>query len=73
MGCGGGCQGWAREYYLKHDFVALPLQSERLFLAMGTIERIFGGLRAQDEDTVLCQPGNAAYHYRVCFSEVSEK
>ena len=33
----------AREFYLKHDFVALPSQSDRLFLAMGTIERLFGG------------------------------
>ena len=32
----------AREFYLKHDFVALPLQGDRLFLAMGTIELLFG-------------------------------
>jgi GNAT superfamily N-acetyltransferase len=32
----------AREFYLKHDFVALPLQPDRLFLPMATIERLFG-------------------------------
>lgn len=31
----------AREFYLKHDFIALPSQPYRLFLAMATIERLF--------------------------------
>ena len=42
VGGGGGCEGGARDFYLKHDFVALPLQPERLFLAMATIERLVG-------------------------------
>jgi len=32
----------AREFYLKHDFVALPSQPDRLFLPMATVERLFG-------------------------------
>jgi predicted GNAT family N-acyltransferase len=32
----------AREFYLKHDFIALPAQPHRLFLAMATIEELFG-------------------------------
>jgi predicted GNAT family N-acyltransferase len=31
----------ARDFYLKYDFAALPLQPERLFLPMKTIERLF--------------------------------
>jgi len=31
----------AREFYRKHDFIALPLQPERLFLPMRTIEKLF--------------------------------
>ena len=31
----------AREFYLKHDFVALPSQPSRLFLPMATIEKLF--------------------------------
>ena len=52
----------AREFYLKHDFVALPLQSERLFLAMGAIERLFGGLRAQDERQGTLSAGECGVH-----------
>jgi GNAT superfamily N-acetyltransferase len=33
----------AREFYLKHDFVPLPSQPHRLFLAMATIEKLFAG------------------------------
>jgi len=31
----------AREFYLKHDFVPLPSQPNRLFLPMATIEKLF--------------------------------
>jgi hypothetical protein len=31
----------ARDFYLKYDFAALPLQPDRLFLLMKTIERLF--------------------------------
>jgi predicted GNAT family N-acyltransferase len=31
----------ARDFYLKDDFAALPLQPDRLFLPMKTIERLF--------------------------------
>ena len=31
----------ARDFYLKYDFTALPLQPDRLFLPMKTIERLF--------------------------------
>ncbi len=31
----------AREFYLKHDFVALPSQPDRLFLPMGMIAKLF--------------------------------
>lgn len=31
----------AREFHLKHDFVALPSQPSRLFLPMATIEKLF--------------------------------
>jgi GNAT superfamily N-acetyltransferase len=31
----------AREFYLKHDFVPLPSQPDRLFLPMTTIEKLF--------------------------------
>ena len=31
----------ARDFYLKHDFIPLPSQPERLFLPMQTIERLF--------------------------------
>ena len=31
----------ARNFYLKHDFIPLPLQPDRLFLPMATIEELF--------------------------------
>ena len=31
----------ARDFYLKHDFVALPSQPDRMFLPMATIEKLF--------------------------------
>lgn len=31
----------ARDFYLKHDFIALPAQLDRLFLPMTTIEELF--------------------------------
>ena len=31
----------ARDFYLKHDFIPLPLQSDRLILPMRTIEKLF--------------------------------
>ncbi len=31
----------ARDFYLKHDFIALPSPPERLFLPMATIEKLF--------------------------------
>jgi predicted GNAT family N-acyltransferase len=31
----------ARDFYLKYDFAALPLQADRLLLPMKTIERLF--------------------------------
>jgi len=31
----------ARQFYLKHDFIALPSQPDRLFLPMATIEKLF--------------------------------
>ena len=31
----------AREFYLKHDFIPLPSQPDRLFLPMATIEKLF--------------------------------
>jgi predicted GNAT family N-acyltransferase len=31
----------ARDFYLKHDFIPLPSQPDRLFLPMGTIEQLF--------------------------------
>lgn len=31
----------ARDFYLKHDFMPLPTQPDRLFLPMKTIEKIF--------------------------------
>jgi predicted GNAT family N-acyltransferase len=31
----------AREFYLKYDFAPLPLQPDRLFLPMKTIEKLF--------------------------------
>ncbi len=31
----------ARDFYLKHDFVPLPMQPDRLFLPMKTIEHLF--------------------------------
>ncbi|MDQ2925027.1 MAG: GNAT family N-acetyltransferase [Acidobacteriota bacterium] len=31
----------ARDFYLKHDFIALPSQPERLFLPMAAIENLF--------------------------------
>lgn len=31
----------ARDFYLKHDFIPLPSQPERLFLPMKTIEKLF--------------------------------
>jgi GNAT superfamily N-acetyltransferase len=31
----------ARDFYLKHDFVPLPTQPDRLFLPMKTIQRLF--------------------------------
>ena len=31
----------ARDFYLKHDFLALPSQTERLLLPMATIDRLF--------------------------------
>ncbi len=31
----------AREFYLKHDFVPMPSQPNRLFLTMATIETLF--------------------------------
>jgi hypothetical protein len=30
-----------REFYLRHDFVALPTQPDRLFLPMATIAHLF--------------------------------
>lgn len=33
----------ARGFYLKHDFVPLPLSPDRLFLPMKTIETLFAG------------------------------
>lgn len=33
----------AREFYLKHGFIALPSQPYRLFLPMATIEKLFTG------------------------------
>jgi len=33
----------ARDFYLKHDFVAFPGQPNRLFLAMKTVESLFEG------------------------------
>jgi len=32
----------ARAFYLHHEFIALPGEPRRLFLAMGTVERLFG-------------------------------
>lgn len=32
----------ARDFYLKHDFLPLPSQPDRLFLPMATIEKLFG-------------------------------
>jgi hypothetical protein len=34
----------ARDFYLKYDFAALPVQTDRLFLPMKTIERLFGSM-----------------------------
>ena len=31
----------AREFYLRHDFIPLPLQPKRLFYPMRTIEKLF--------------------------------
>jgi hypothetical protein len=31
----------ARDFYLKHDFIPLPTQPDRLFLPMKTIEKLF--------------------------------
>lgn len=31
----------ARDFYLKHDFVPLPMQPDRLFLPMKTIQHLF--------------------------------
>lgn len=36
-----GAKAGAREFYLKHDFVAFPSQPDRLFLPMATIEMLF--------------------------------
>lgn len=33
----------ACDFYLKHDFLPLPSQPERLFLPMKTIEKLFAG------------------------------
>ena len=33
----------ARDFYLKHDFLPLPSQPDRLFLTMAAIEKLFGG------------------------------
>ena len=32
----------AREFYLHHEFLALPDQARKLFIAMGRIKRMFG-------------------------------
>ena len=32
----------ARDFYLKHDFIPLPSEPDRLFLPMATIEKLFG-------------------------------
>jgi GNAT superfamily N-acetyltransferase len=32
----------ARNFYLRHDFIALPAQPNRLFYAVKTIEKLFG-------------------------------
>lgn len=32
----------AREFYLKHDFIPMPMQPDRLFLPMAIIGKLFG-------------------------------
>lgn len=34
----------ARDFYVKHDFLPLPTQPDRLFLPMKTVDRLFGVL-----------------------------
>jgi GNAT superfamily N-acetyltransferase len=40
----------AREFYLRHDFVPLPSQPNRLFYSVKTIEKLFGAKRGSGSD-----------------------
>lgn len=40
----------AREFYLRHDFIPLPSQPNRLFYPVKTIEKLFGAKREHDPD-----------------------
>lgn len=40
----------AREFYLRHDFIVLPSQPNRLFYPVKTIEKLFGARREPERD-----------------------